>query len=76
MCKYAANYAEIYVNGIPALALIFSWMNLPLAAPENTKRTSNLNFKTIKLNNLKISFGSLTIRILDVGGTPSSGNVT
>ena len=27
--------------------------------------------KTDKLNNLSISFGSLTIRILDVGGTPT-----
>ena len=27
--------------------------------------------KTDKLNNLDISFGSLTIHILDVGGTPA-----
>ena len=32
-------------------------------------QTSKLKFETDKLNNLSISFGSLTIRILDVGGT-------
>ena len=36
---------------------------------EGTK-TSKLKFETDKLNNLSISFGSLTICILDVGGTP------
>ena len=35
---------------------------------EGTK-TSKLKFETDKLNNLSISFGSLTIHILDVGGT-------